>query len=94
MRATWNLKDDVNEPSSEWDYAEDPWVDLEPLILLELRKANLIAMHAYVATELAGMRGDGVTQGIVHDSLERIEDDWRTQMKALGRWDSRYEDET
>jgi hypothetical protein len=75
------FKDDVNEPSSEWDHTEDPWVDLEPLILLELRKIRDVLLVG-VSEEL---------WSAVCDDTGHTEDEWRTQMKALGRWDERYE---
>jgi hypothetical protein len=75
------FKDDVNEPSSEWDHVEDPWVDLEPLILLELRKIRDVLLVG-VSEEL---------WSAVCDDTGHTEDEWRTQMKALGRWDERYE---
>ena len=60
-------------------YDHDDYTDLEPLILLELRKIRALLEYQI---------GD---DGYMEYELERTANAWRKQMKFLGRWDSRYE---
>ena len=62
-------------------YDFDEWVDIEPLILLELQKIRMVLNHL-VPSE----KWKGLIQAQINSEAT-----WEDQMKALGRWDGRYE---